>query len=130
MKEQKGFTVVELIVVIVLLLAAGALFWSQKSDLQAANRDTRRKTTINAIHHHLEEVYFAANKHYPQTLTTKTLPGISPELLKDPAGNVISSSEGSLRYEPRNCNMGKCSGYALRADLEKEADFIKQSRNN
>ncbi|PLS80593.1 hypothetical protein CYG49_04980 [Candidatus Saccharibacteria bacterium] len=130
MNKQNGFTVIELIVVTVLLFAAGGLFWSQKSDLEAANRDAQRKTTINALYYHLEEVYFTQNKAYPQQLSRETVPGVSPDLLKGPNGSALNSTNGSIRYEPQNCNAGKCRGYVLRANLEQEADFIKQSRNS
>ncbi len=30
---------------------------------------------------------------------------------------------------PHNCKDGKCKSYSLRADLEKEDDYVKSSRN-
>ena len=68
-----------------------------------------------------------SNCVFPGESTRK---GLDPALLADPTGKKIGESESNLRYEPRNCTDGKCRGYTLRADLEKEADFIKDSRNN
>lgn len=130
-RTPHGFTVVELIVAIAILLAAGLLVVWQKNDIDAANRDSQRKVSVNAIHYSLEEVYYPNNGNtYPEQLRAEDLKGLSPDLLTGPNGNRIGESESSLRYEPLNCADGKCRGYTLRADLEKEADFIKDSRRN
>lgn len=129
--RQDGFTAIELIVAIIILLGLAALVVWQKQDIDAATRDSARKTSINAIHYSLEDVYYPANGNtYPETLSSDTVKAIDPELLKDPAGNQIGNPASSLRYEPQGCAAGKCKGYILRAELEKEADFIKKSRRN
>lgn len=130
MKYQKGFTIIELIAVVALLVGAGVLFALQKRDVEVYHQDSARKTSINAIHHHLEHVYYPANKSYPEQVNESILPGIDAGLLKDPSGQAINASGSSLRYEPTNCAEGKCKGYTLRANLEKEADFTKQSTNH
>lgn len=56
MKKQAGFTALELIVAIIILIAAGAIFLIQKNDIAAEHRDTTRKIAINAIYYNLEEV--------------------------------------------------------------------------
>ena len=48
-------------------------------------------------------------------------------LLKDPEGRNIGTKDSDLRYEPVGCDDGKCSGYVLRAKLEKEAEFVKKN---
>ncbi len=128
MNKQKGFTLLELVLVVVVLFAAGALFWSQKNDLQRAHDDSDRKTAINSMYYHLEEIYYPTNQSYPEQITEQTLKGINPDLLKDPSGIAIGEADSTLRYEPTNCSEGKCQGYTLRADLDKEADFVKNSR--
>ncbi len=129
MKIQKGFTLIELIAAIVLLFAAGSLVLLQKNDIEASNRDGQRKTAVNAMYYHLEKIYYQSNQAYPEQLNKTVLKGISPDLLQDPSGLVVNEARASLRYEPRGCRDGKCQGYELRADLEKEADFIKTSDN-
>lgn len=129
MEDKNGFTVVELIVITVILVAAVSLFLLQRADLASSERDNRRKTSINAMYYALEEAYYPTNKSYPAKLDKKVLPSIDPALLNDPAGNAIGKSNSTLRYEPNDCRNEKCQGYTLRADLEKEADFVKESRN-
>lgn len=129
MKHTQGFTVIEVIVVTLFLAAATTVLFIQKGNLAATHRDDRRKTAINAMHYSLEEVYFAANKSYPSEITDKALPSVDPTLLADPTGAKIGNKESDYRYEGTDCNNNACKGYTLRADLEKEADFVKTSRN-
>lgn len=130
MKNQQGFTVIELIAVVIILFAAGTLFFFQKQDIDVYHQDNQRKLSVNAIHHHLEEIYYPEHKAYPEEISQVTLKGLSSGLLEDPAGLAINESGSTLRYEPVGCDAGKCSSYTLRADLEKEADFVKKSRRN
>lgn len=127
-KKQSGFTIIELMLVIVLLGATGTIFYLQKEQLNMSTRDTARKTAINAIHFNLEELYFPAAKGYPEHITTDRLKGLDPKLLKDQNGVAIGQQPSEYRYEPRDCANGLCRGYTLRANLEQEADFIKTSR--
>ena len=125
-----GFTVIELVVVIAFLAIASVIFFAQKNNLEIGQRDETRKTAINAMYYSLEEVYFAQNKHYPRTLNEDVLPSVDPTLFKDTNGVMIGDSASEYRYEPVDCDGDKCLGYTLRADLENEADFIKQNRRD
>jgi type II secretory pathway pseudopilin PulG len=128
-QKQYGFTVLELIIVIVFLLVVGTVFFVQRRDIEVGQRDTNRKTAINAIYYNLEEVYYGANKAYPESLTADQLKGLDPSLLKDPEDVMIGEENSDYRYEPKDCHNGACKSYELRADLEAEADFVKASRN-
>lgn len=128
--KQRGFTVLELIVAIVFLAVAGTVFFVQKRDLSVAANDSQRKTAINSIYYNLEDVYYPANKSYPLNLTSDKLKGLDPEMLKDPNGKTFGEEGANYRYEPKDCDGDKCKSYTLTADLEKEADFVKTSRNN
>lgn len=129
MPKQKGFTVLELIIVIVFLLAVGTVFFIQHRDLEVGRRDSERKTAINAMYYNLEDVFYAANKAYPEKLTPDQLKGLDPALLKDPEGVMIGEQNSNYRYEPKECVNGLCRSYELRSDLENEMDFVKNSRN-
>jgi Tfp pilus assembly protein PilE len=130
MKHSQGFTVIEIIVVTLFLSVATVVLFIQKDNLAATHRDDQRKTAINAMYYGLEEVYFAKNNSYPAELNEKILSTIDPALLTDPDNTKIGDKASNYRYEGVNCNNDVCKGYTLRADLEKEADFIKTSRNN
>ena len=127
--RQRGFTVLELIIAIVVLLAAGGIFFVQKRNLEIAKTDAQSKTAINAIYYSLEDVYYPANQMYPEHLTADQLKGMDPADLKDPKGKTIGDQGSAYRYEPKDCKDGKCKSYTLTADLQNEADFVKQSRN-
>jgi type II secretory pathway pseudopilin PulG len=127
--SQRGFTVLELIIAIVFVLAAGTIFFVQKRDLEVQNRDSSRKVAINAIYYNLEDVYYAANHAYPQKLTADQLKGLDPSILKDPEGVAIGEQNSDYNYDPKDCTNGTCKSYTLRANLEHEADYVKTSRN-
>jgi len=127
--NQRGFTVIELLALSVLLILVGVTFWIQKSNLETAARDDKRKISINAMYYGLEEVFYPTNKYYPKTLSETTLPSIDKELFKDPNGVKIGQAKSDYRYEGKDCTGETCKSYELRAELENEADVVKDSRN-
>lgn len=131
MSRTKGFTVIELLIVIVLIATAGALFFVEKSQVEQGQRDSQRKVAINAMYYALEEVYYPNNKSYPSTIDSKVLRSVDPELFNDPFGAKIGTEGAEYRYEPTGCTTeGVCSGYKLSVALEREGDFTKTNRNH
>jgi len=139
--KQRGFTVIELIVVIAFLIFAGVLFFVQKNNLEVAGRDDKRKTAINAMYYGLEEGFYKQNGYYPAEIAGKNLTTLDSKLFTDPSGIKLGQTtqkvgeeevpvQSEYRYEPTNCVDSKCKSYTLRADLEAEADYVKKSRNN
>ncbi len=126
---RRGFTIIELMLIIVLLGVASALFFVQKNNLEVAFRDEQRKIAINAMYYGVEEVYYKTNGYYPRTISDTVLPSVDPNLFTDPEGVKLGESESEYRYEPTNCDGDKCKSYSLRTTLENEADYIKNSRN-
>jgi Tfp pilus assembly protein PilE len=131
MKRSTGFTVIELLVAVLFLASASAILFTQRTNLVAIQRDTTRKTAINAMYYSLEEVYYPAhNNSYPAKLDKATLPSVDPALFTDPNGKTLGDSSSNYRYEGTNCSTdGVCKSYTLRALLEKEADYVKTSRH-
>lgn len=130
MKREHGFTVIEIIAVIIFLGVATTLLLVQRANLAAAQRDDDRKTAINAMYYGLEEAFYPQNGYYPPTIDSKTLRTVDPELFTDPNGIKLGEAGSDYRYEATNCTNDKCQSYTLRADLEKEADFVKTNRDN
>lgn len=128
-KHSRGFTVIELIVIVAILGAASVLFFMQKQNVEIAARDNQRKTAINAMYYGLEKVFYKANNYYPPTINATNLPSVDPALFKDPNGITIGSVGSDYRYEPTNCIANECKSYSLRAILQNEADFVKNSIN-
>ena len=125
MNRSNGFTIIELVVAIVVLGALAILLFMQKNTLDQAVRDDKRKVAINAMYYNLEKVYFPTNKSYPDHINSGVLKAMDPALFTDPNGLKLGESLSDYRYEPTGCADGKCEGFTLRADLEREADFIK-----
>lgn len=126
--KQRGFTVIELVSLITVLSILGILFWTQKTDADRIARDDKRRTAINAMYYNLEDVFFVKNKYYPKSINSKNLTAMDKELFKDPDGIALGEEGSSYRYEATNCTDDKCRGYTLRADLEREADYVKEDR--
>ena len=130
MSTKKGFTVIELILCIVFVGIFVVLFFLQKVNVEAMNRDEKRKVAINAMYYALEEGYFADNGFYPETIDSEeVLPWIDPNLFTDPFGATIWTEDSNYVYESSNCEEGKCKSYTLRAKMEKEDQYVKNSRN-
>ncbi len=130
MKRAKGFTVIELLVAITLVIIAGVLFFVEKDQIQQTQRDTQRKVAINALYFAIEEVYYPQNKAYPKSIDSKVLRSVDPDLFVDPYGSKIGEEGAEYHYDPTGCdNDGKCTGYTLRTSLEREGDFVKNNRN-
>ncbi len=129
MQKQSGFTFIEAMVAILVLVVAGTIFWIQKNDLQAQHRDDQRKIAINAIYYNLEEIVYPGLKGYPAKLDLKQLRAMDGDLLKDTHDIVINETGSQYSYEPSSCEGDICKHYVLRTTLEKEAAFEKRSRN-
>lgn len=140
MKQHAGFTVIELLFIIVLLGAASILFFIQKNNIEVVARDNQRKTAINAMYYGLEEIYYKEHGSYPRTLAKNTLPFVDPESFVDPRGVGINQTTMTIdgeeqhvtpdyRYEGTNCENDTCKSYTLRATLENEDDFVRESRH-
>lgn len=129
MKRESGFTIIEIIAVIVFLGIVAILLFIQKDNLQASQRDHTRKTAINAMYYNLEEVFFEKNGYYPAKIDSKTLRAMDPELFTDPSGAKMNEANSSYRYEGLNCDNDACKAYRLSGKLEKEAAYEKTNRN-
>lgn len=126
---KKAFTVPEILVVCAFAALLLILFFVQKSNADAMTRDEKRKTAINAMYYALEEGFYEKNQYYPEEINETVLNVIDPGLFTDPNGLYLNDSLGSYHYEATNCKDGHCKSYTLRADLEKEDDYIKRNRN-
>ena len=129
MNTKKGFTIIEIIIVAVFASLLLLLFFIQKSNLDAMERDEDRKIAINAMYYALEEGYYKEHKYYPETISEDNIKVIDPSLWTDPNGFNLGDPSSSYSYTPSNCENGHCKEYVLKAKLEKEDDYIKSNRN-
>ena len=104
---QKGFTIVELLIVIVVIGILAALVLNTFSGVQARARDTERQTDNNSIATQLE-VYYNDNGHYPtvanlrdDTWVQANLKGLDLNALRAPglAANNITNGTASANKD-------------------------------
>ena len=119
LKKQGGFTLLELLIVIVIIGILALLIIPNITSAPKKARDTKRKTDITTLRKGLEE-YFVNNNVYPDStgtglsaLTTGTAP-IVKTLPTDPK----NASPYTYVYTSANSN----STYTLDACLENDAD--------
>ena len=142
-KKNSGFTIIELLIVIIVIGILATLVIVTYNGIQQKARDTKRKTDINAIQGQVE-AYFAQNGKYPtlanvndSTWRSTNMKGLDPAALKDPNGSaqalVATTTANSYVYAvtPASCdNSGTdCTGYALTATLEGGGTYAKQALN-
>lgn len=153
-KAQKGFTIIELLIVIAIIAILALLVLNNFQGAQAKARDQQRTTDLNNIHSKLEEFY-NENNGYPNTVSATKLPGSDEGAYKDPQGDTIAvvvvanaaaaDSEaapatdpaGTAGYKyvtyPTGC-VDNCVGYQLKSFIEKPSTttpnpFVKKSLN-
>ena len=130
MNTKKGFTVLEIIIVSCFATLLLFVFFVQKSNIDAMERDKQRKTAINAMYYALEESFYKEHGYYPEFISEDNIKVIDPALWTDPLGYNLGNPQGSYFYEAANCKDGKCKEYILKAYLEKENTYAKYNRNS
>jgi prepilin-type N-terminal cleavage/methylation domain-containing protein len=88
-KRDSGFTIVELLIVIVVIGILAALVIVQFTNVQARARDTDRKSDIRALQSKLAE-YYGLNSNYPTSLSQIT--SLNAEACKAPGGGGTCAS--------------------------------------
>jgi prepilin-type N-terminal cleavage/methylation domain-containing protein len=144
-QKSKGFTIVELLIVIVVIAILATLVIVTFAGIQQKARDSKRETDIDALDSHLE-AFYANNGYYP-TITDLTTPswvssnmtGFDPTALTDPKGNLITGNapatgtyaysyvtQGCTTSQPSS-STNECTSFVLTAELEAGGTFVKQS---
>ena len=125
---QKGFTIVELLIVIVVIGILAALVLNTFNGVQAKARDTERKTDMKAVQSQLE-AYYADKGGYPQyaqiddvTKIKALLKGLEVGAAQAPQGpafsftNAASTGKTVYGYVPTGCTgvvIDTCQQYTL-----------------
>ncbi|HSW79431.1 MAG TPA: prepilin-type N-terminal cleavage/methylation domain-containing protein [Candidatus Saccharimonadales bacterium] len=121
-RKQSGFTIVELLIVIVIIGILATLVIITFTGIQQRARNTKRQTDINSIDSHLE-AFNADNGYYPTLTNMNTaswvsgnLKGLDPDALKDPQGTaqtlVASPAAKSYAYQPTDDSGNACDNSA------------------
>jgi prepilin-type N-terminal cleavage/methylation domain-containing protein len=143
-KRQSGFTIVELLIVIVVIGILAALVITTFAGIQQRARNTERQTDVNAIAGQVE-AYYATTGAYP-TLTdindatwrSNNNFKIDLKAFADPTNAasqslVATPASGRYSYEfgPTGCvDSGSgtlCTTYTITATLEGGGTYVKQN---
>jgi len=148
---KKGFTIIELLIVIVVIGLLALLVLNSFGSPTADARDAERKTDVASVQSHLE-AYYATNAMYPLATAQiedeaedgwadTNLEGLDIAALIDPSGAEVNAAGGYVYTPaPEGCDNvdTMCTSYTLSADLEADgrtdadededlADFAKDS---
>lgn len=154
-RKDSGFTIIELVVVIIILCILGTLVALTYSGVQANNRDNQRQADIDTLQSQLE-VYYAVHDKYPSSgelnnaeWRTANMKNLKEEKLQDPIWKTkgecsqnnkpalkAGKAEGCYSYEVSAAdgaacdNVGiPCAHYTLTATLENGEPYVKASLN-
>lgn len=118
--KNKGFTIVELLIVIVVIAILATLVIVTFTGIQQKARDSQRQTDINALDSHVE-AFFAQNGAYPTVAQLnnaawrqKYMKGLDPGALTAPnsavAIDATASSKTKYQYAPTDDSGNACTG--------------------
>ncbi len=144
-RKEQGFTIVELLIVIVVIGILALLVITTFTGIQKKARDSERETDVSAVAAQVE-AYYAQNAKYPTlanlqdaTWVTTNLKGLDANALKDPkwttgSAPAATSAVGNYGYAttPANCDNGTngdCDNFTLTATRESGGTFVKKSNN-
>ena len=139
--QSKGFTIVELLIVIVVIGILAAIVITTFVGVQKKGRDADRKSDINSIYSQVE-VYFAEKAAYPTaanindaTWRGTNLKGLTEDAIHAPGSSTELQTSGTATtyyvYDatPAGCTTD-CTGFTLTAYLENGGSFVKTGSNN
>ena len=143
-KRSEGFTIVELLIVIVVIGILAALVITTYSGIQAKARNSERQTDVNSLQTQLE-AYFAQNGHYPSLTDLNSGSWLSTNMksldagaLKDPqgSGSTLAATPAAKVYAYAVSNSSStsceaddttCAQYTLTATLEGGGTYAKSN---
>lgn len=115
--NQKGFTIIELLVVIVIIGILVALTLPNLFSAQARGRDTDRKNELKNVQQKLES-YFNDNDRYPtDQAAVVSDAGVAADEMQGPRSDAYTYTCTATSGDPATCQ-----AYTLEATLENEGD--------
>lgn len=145
-RKQNGFTIVELLIVIVVIGILAALVITTFTGIQQKARNTKRETDIKAIYGQVE-AYYAQNGKYPTlanindaTWRSTNMKGLETQALQDPkaASPALASAPAANVYayavtasDGTACDNSTkdCAQYTLTATFEGGGTFTRSNLN-
>lgn len=144
--KQNGFTIIEILVVLVIIGILGSLLFVTHAGIAQKERNTERQRDISELRDVIESYYSQYNR-YP-TLSdlnssqwrTANMKGVDRETLRDPssksydlvakpAKQVYAYNVTSANGDPCDNKTADCTQYTLTATLEGGGTFVKNNLN-
>lgn len=114
MKNKKGFTLVELLIVIAIIAIIAGIILGSMSEARAKGRDASKIRSMNEVRKALA-LYYSQNGAYPQS--SNVVNGM--QALVD--AGFIPSFSSDIRYLGTGTSVaGMCSSYQIGTTLEKD----------
>lgn len=149
--KSKGFTIVELLIVIVVIGILATLVIVTFTGIQQKARDSQRQTDVNALDSHIE-AYYAQTGNYPtlaqlndSTWRGDKMKGLDPAALTAPgktnAPTAAAPTVDTYQYAPTHddgtaCSSADtstddtaCSKFTVAAKLEKDGSVFSKASN-
>jgi prepilin-type N-terminal cleavage/methylation domain-containing protein len=147
--KSEGFTIVELLIVIVVIGILATLVIVTFTGIQQKARDSKRKTDLVAVQATLES-YYSNNNTYPtlahlndSSWRATNMKGFDPATIQDPknsattviAGTTPSSTQYAYDVKPDGCDdtagsANPCTDYGFYALLESTGTVISRVSSN
>lgn len=145
-RTQRGFTTIELVLVVVIVCILLALVITARTGVQQNERNTERQRDIKELRNGLE-AHFAQTNQYPALKDlnnaqwrTANMKGIETEVFRDPGGmvdvlaekpskNVYAYTVTSASGAPCGTAKDPCTQYTLTATMEGGGTFVKNNLN-
>jgi prepilin-type N-terminal cleavage/methylation domain-containing protein len=121
-QNQQGFTIVELLIVIVVIGILAGLVITTFTGIQQKARNTERQTDIKAMHGQVE-AYYAQNGKYPTLANMNSyswrqtnMKGLDSEAIKDPKGaGTGANTSDTAPYQLASAAAASIYSYAVTA---------------
>lgn len=138
--NQKGFTIIELLIVIVVIGILAAITAIALGGANARARDAKRESDVKSLQTALEAYYTIGNSQYPTeanmndaTFRSENFQGLDESVFQDPNADDSQLASGATAnqysYEatPENCDNTTtvCDGYTLTVTLEEGDDITR-----
>ncbi|MBN2095863.1 type II secretion system protein [Candidatus Peregrinibacteria bacterium] len=111
---KKGFSLVELLVVITIMAILSVAAYSAFGGQTSKARNSRRLQDLSSIQSSLEIYFIEHNNKYPGSLA-ELVPNLMPQLPTDPSSTEATTY--NYKYEPKPVTLNK---YQIAATIENE----------
>ncbi len=141
--KNQGFTIIELLIVIIVIGILATLVITTFSGIQRNARNRTREADINALHSQLE-YFYGQQGHYPAmvdlnnaTWREGNMQGLDAGALSDPQNEgsqavaAVAVTGSAYGYATEDCDDAgdECENYVLTANYEGDGTFTKNSLN-